>query len=149
MVETPHASGASTGAGTCANASILRGGERHEVGSSNSRTGMQNTGRGGPRGPIPHDGSTELRVYCVSFAVLDLVSESSGLRMGEVGLGFSAVMQHNVHILVEASSVLNVAQRMWNNFQVIQQAWDRMAGLASFVSQNLSRCTANLLQCFK
>ena len=72
--------------------------------------------------------------------MLGLFSESSGLRMGEVGLGFLAVTWHDVHILVKASSVLNVAQHMCNNFQVTQQAWDGMAGLASFVSQSLSLC---------
>ena len=125
--ETPHASGASMGAGTCADASIQRSSEYHQVGSSSSRTGLQEIGWGGPRGPIPHDGLTELRVCCVGSAVLGLVSESNSLRMGEVGLGF-------VHIFVEVFRVLNVMQHVWDNLQVTEQVWDGMAGLASFVS---------------
>ena len=112
VVETPHASGASTGVGTCADASILRGGEHHQRGSNSSRTEMQEICRGGPRGSIPHDGSTELRVLVDTFGLairLGVIpsveawmpmptllhgfysvglSESNGLRMGEVGLGF-------------------------------------------------------------
>ena len=88
VVETPHASSASTGAGTCVDVSILRGGKHHQGGSNSSRTGMQEIGQGGPRGPIPHDSLTELRVCCVGSTVLGLVSESNSLRMGEVGLGF-------------------------------------------------------------
>ena len=64
VVVKTHASGASMGVGTCANTSILRGNEHHHVGSGNSGAGMQNIGWGGPRGPISHDGLTELSLLC-------------------------------------------------------------------------------------